>query len=100
MLLRNRAPAQSSNGKALGTPLVNGSRGVVTGFVESTSSVGGLVPRVCFDNGQEVTVGPVEYINKGPGAGECVCVRVCIFYVISITISSMPLHTCKFLLTN
>ena len=73
MLLRNRSSSSSSNSNSNNnennktSPLVNGSRGVVTGFVESTSAVGGLVPRVCFDNGQEVVIGPVEYVTKGAG---------------------------------
>ena len=62
MLVRNR-----NNETGKGSSLVNGSRGVVTGFVESTSAFGGFVPRVSFDNGQEVVVGPVEYISHGPG---------------------------------
>ena len=68
MLLRNRSsnPDDTSNvGRSLG--LVNGSRGVITGFVRSSSAAGGLVPRVCFDNGQEVIIGPVEYFSSGPG---------------------------------
>ena len=68
MLLRNRSnnPDDSSSaGRSLG--LVNGSRGVITGFVRSSSASGGLVPRVCFDNGQEVIVGPAEYFSSGPG---------------------------------
>ena len=104
MLLRNRAVPQSSTGKAVGAPLVNGSRGVVTGFVESTSSVGGLVPRVCFDNGQEVTVGPVEYINKGPGAdGQLVRMQIPLKLAWAVTIhksQGSTLSRAELMLTN
>eukprot|EP00605_Chrysophyceae_sp_TOSAG23-4_P000051 GSChrysophyteH1.ASY1.ANO1.53.1 assembled CDS len=64
MLVRNR---NSEGGAKFSSTLVNGSRGVVSGFVQSASSFGGLVPKVCFDNGQEIVVGPVEYISRGPG---------------------------------
>ena len=55
MLLRNRK-TEGDNGGYSG--LVNGSRGVITGFVQSSSSSFGssLVPRVCFDNVQEVII--------------------------------------------
>jgi ATP-dependent DNA helicase PIF1 len=67
MLLRNRN--NNNNDDQYGSKnsaLVNGSRGVITGFVKSTST-SGLVPRVCFDNGQEVVIGPVEYFSRGAG---------------------------------
>jgi len=82
MLMRNRV-AEGRGSKTL----VNGSRGVVTGFVESASVVGGLVPRVCFDNGQEVIVGPVEYITKSPsGDGQLVRMQVPLKLAWAITI--------------
>ena len=67
MLLRNRSNNPDEYSAGRGSALVNGSRGVITGFVRSSSAGGGLVPRVCFDNGQEVIIGPVEYFSGGPG---------------------------------
>lgn len=66
MLLRNRNNNADDQYGVSYSGLVNGSRGVITGFVRS-SSASGLVPRVCFDNGQEVVIGPVEYFSRGAG---------------------------------
>jgi len=82
MLMRNRV-AEGRGSKTL----VNGSRGVVTGFVESAAVGGGLVPRVCFDNGQEVIVGPVEYVTRSPsGDGQLVRMQVPLKLAWAITI--------------
>ncbi len=88
MLLRNRNSSEGQGrGASKAKALVNGSRGVVTGFVESTTIVGGLVPRVCFDNGQEVVVGPVEYLSKGPGGdGQLVRMQVPLKLAWAVTI--------------
>ncbi len=86
MLLRNRN-AEGRSGSKRSTTLVNGSRGVVTGFVESATVAGGLVPRVCFDNGQEIIVGPVEYITKSPsGDGQLIRMQVPLKLAWAITI--------------
>lgn len=66
MLLRNRNNNADDQYGVSYSGLVNGSRGVITGFVRSTST-SGMVPRVCFDNGQEVVIGPVEYFSRGAG---------------------------------
>ena len=56
MLLRNRALGwSSSKDKQQEQPLVNGSRGRVIGYAESSEGTG-LIPLVRFDNGQEVTI--------------------------------------------
>ena len=63
MLTRNR-PQHSK------TSVMNGSRGIVVGFVESSSGVG-VVPRVKFDNGENILVSPVEFKLNGPGGDGC-----------------------------
>ena len=70
MLTRNRP----------GSSFMNGSRGVVVGFVEATSGVvfaGGSLPKVRFDNGQEIVITPVEYTVQGSGGdGELIRLQV------------------------
>jgi hypothetical protein len=72
MLLRNRSRMTfGGNIKSTGPSLVNGSRGKVVAFTESIARPGMLIPTVLFDNGMETTIGPVEYVIKGPnGDGE------------------------------
>jgi ATP-dependent DNA helicase PIF1 len=74
MLLRNRSRMTFGGAiKQTGPSLVNGSRGKIIGFSESVVKPGVLVPTVLFDNGMIVTIGPVDYTYKIPGAdGEIV----------------------------
>ena len=63
MLTRNRP----------GSSVMNGSRGVVVGFEKAgsdsaASAVGPCMPRVRFDNGQEIVVSPVEHTVQGSGS--------------------------------
>jgi hypothetical protein len=62
MLLRNRS-MQTFGGqiRLTGPSLVNGSRGKVVAFTESTQTPGMIIPTVLFDNGLKVTIGPVDY---------------------------------------
>lgn len=78
MLLRNRSRmTYGGTIKATGPSLVNGSRGRIIGFTESVARPGMMVPTVQFDNGMITTIGPVEYIYKGPGGdGELVRYQV------------------------
>ena len=62
MLLRNRAALSGSSS----TTLVNGSRGIVVRFIESSDGDGSRIPVVRFDNGQTVPVAPVETLQGGP----------------------------------
>ena len=71
MLTRNRP----------GSSFMNGSRGVVVGFIESASGVvfglPKVQPKVRFDNGQEIVITPVEYTVQGPGGdGELIRLQV------------------------
>lgn len=78
MLLRNRSRmTYGGTIKSTGPSLVNGSRGRVVGFTESVARPGMMIPTVQFDNGLTTTIGPVEYIFKGPGGdGELVRYQV------------------------
>ena len=67
MLTRNR-PQHSK------TSVMNGSRGIIVGFAESLNGPG-LVPRVKFDNGENLLIGPVEFKLKGPG-GDGLMIRM------------------------
>ncbi len=73
MLLRNRNFNKFS-GDRNAPPLVNGSRGKVVGFSESSLRPGHIIPTVQFDNGVTTSVGPVDYECKGTG-GDGVLVR-------------------------
>jgi ATP-dependent DNA helicase PIF1 len=103
MLLRNRKTEGENSGYS---GLVNGSRGVITGFVQSSSSSFGasLVPRVCFDNGQEVIIGPVEYVVYGPGGeGQLVRQQVPLKLAWAVTIhksQGTTLSRAELMLTN
>lgn len=66
MLTRNRSGSST---------VMNGSRGIVVGFVESASDAGVTLPKVRFDNGRTLPIAPVEYIINGPG-GDGTMVRV------------------------
>lgn len=100
MLVRNRGDSSSKGTSAL----VNGSRGVVTGFVESASAFGGLVPRVCFDNGMEIVVGPAEYVTHGAGGdGQHVRMQVPLKLAWAVTIhksQGSTLSRVELMLTN
>ena len=65
-------PELSSSSKAR-KPLVNGSRGVVIGYVQSVKGFE-LIPKVRFDDGQVVVVGKVDHEVQGP-EGEGLLVR-------------------------
>lgn len=77
MLRRNRNTGVDDIGpagdkqKVLG--LVNGSRGIVTGFVKSAVD-DVLVPTVRFDNGKTIVIGKVEYVVTSPD-GDCAIIR-------------------------
>jgi ATP-dependent DNA helicase PIF1 len=85
MLLRNRLNSGSSSSTS--TDLVNGSRGVVVAFVDSHSKSKDLLPVVKFDNGHVLTVGPVDYTQKGPnGDGELIRYQVPLKLAWAITV--------------
>lgn len=65
-------PELSSSSKAR-KPLVNGSRGVVIGYVQSVKG-NELIPKVRFDDGQVMAIGKVEHEVAGP-EGEGLLVR-------------------------
>lgn len=69
---RKFLPELSSSSKAR-KPLVNGSRGIVIGYVQSVKSFE-LIPKVRFDDGQVVVVGKVDHEVQGP-EGEGLLVR-------------------------
>jgi hypothetical protein len=51
-------------------PLVNGSRGIVVGFVASKKDESELIPMVRFDDGQLLAVGKIEHeIHSPDGKG-------------------------------
>ena len=56
-----------------GAGLVNGARGVVIGFTKSNSS--SVKPRVRFANGEERTIGPVEW-SIFAGSQVCNAVKI------------------------
>jgi ATP-dependent DNA helicase PIF1 len=78
MLLRNRSRMTFGGAiQGTGPSLVNGSRGRIVAFTESVLRSGMMVPRIYFDNGLEVTIGPVEYSYKSPtGDGEIIRYQV------------------------
>jgi ATP-dependent DNA helicase PIF1 len=78
--LKKGAQVMLTRNRHCHSKVMNGSRGVVVAFLESSSKknyYGVRLPRVRFDNGLTLLIPPAEYIVRGPGGdGEMVRAQV------------------------